>query len=202
MHIIAAFDKVIFCNADSKYTIVRMKTADRMIPEDAKSPYKYRDHLIRFTAVGYDLPQTDAIQVELDGEWVEGKFGVELRVEQWQEIVPPTIEGISRPVLLPFGNVNGQLVFGAAEIMHECGTGIYVTGFNGGNCNPTTGNFSYGIEGFAFRNGKITHPVREMVITGNMLTLWSRLIHAGNDARACTRWQIPSLSFEKVDFSG
>ena len=59
-----------------------------------------------------------------------------------------------------------------------------------------------GIEGFAFRNGKITHPVREMVITGNMLTLWSRLIHAGNDARACTRWQIPSLSFEKVDFSG
>ena len=116
--------------------------------------------------------------------------------------IPPTIEGISRPVLLPFGNDNGQQVFGAAEIMHECGTGIYVTGFNGGNCNPTTGNFSYGIEGFAFRNGKITHPVREMVITGNMLTLWSRLIHAGNDARACTRWQIPSLSFEKVDFSG
>ena len=26
MHIIAAFDKVIFCNADSKYTIVRMKS--------------------------------------------------------------------------------------------------------------------------------------------------------------------------------
>lgn len=94
MNIIAAFDKVIFCNADSKYTVARLKTADRMIPEDAKNPYKYRDHLIRFTAVGYDLPQTDAIQIELDGEWVDGKFGKQLQVKHWHEIVPPTIEGI------------------------------------------------------------------------------------------------------------
>ncbi len=94
MSIIAAFDKVIFCNADSKYTVARLKTADRMIPEDARSPYKYRDHLIRFTAVGYDLPQTDAIQIELEGEWVDGKYGKQFQVKHWQEIVPPTIEGI------------------------------------------------------------------------------------------------------------
>ena len=86
-------------------------------------------------------------------------------------------------------------------MMSRCGSGIYVTGFNGGNCNPTTGNFSYGIEGFAFKKGKIIHPVKEMVITGNMLELWNRLVFAGNDARPCTRWQIPSLCFENVDFS-
>lgn len=86
-------------------------------------------------------------------------------------------------------------------MISECGSGIYVTGFNGGNCNPTTGNFSYGIEGFAFRNGKITHPVREMVITGNITELWNKLKAAGNDARPCTRWQIPSLCFADVFFS-
>ena len=113
--------------------------------------------------------------------------------------IKPTVEGVSRPVLMPYGE--GSLLAGAGEIMSKCGSGIYVTGFNGGNCNQTTGNFSYGIEGFAFNDGKITHPVREMVITGNMITLWNSLLYAGNDARACTRWQIPSLCFENVDFS-
>lgn len=116
----------------------------------------------------------------------------------------PTVEGVSRPVLLPYSR-DGRLpedgISDAAKIMEAAGSGIYVTGFNGGNCNSTTGNFSYGIEGFAFRDGKITHPVREMVITGNMISLWNNLVCAGNDARACTRWQIPTLCFENVDFS-
>ena len=65
-----------------------------MIPTDARSPYHYHDHLIRFTAVGYDLPQTDKIQVDLDGQWVNGKYGLQLQVEHWREVIPPTIEGI------------------------------------------------------------------------------------------------------------
>ncbi len=111
----------------------------------------------------------------------------------------PTIEGVSRPVLMPY---NCGQDTGASALMKLCGEGIYVTGFNGGNCNPVTGDFSYGIEGFAFRDGKILHPIREMLITGNMMTLWNSLMAAGDDARACTRWQIPSLAFENVDFSG
>ena len=71
----------------------------------------------------------------------------------------------------------------------------------GGNCNPATGDFSFGIEGFAFNDGKISHPVREMLITGNMMTLWNSFIAAGTDARECTRWQIPSLAFDDVSFS-
>ena len=81
------------------------------------------------------------------------------------------------------------------------GSGILVTGFNGGNCNGATGDFSFGIEGFAFSRGKITHPVREMLITGNILDLWSNLTAAGTDARRCTRWQIPTLAFDNVSFS-
>lgn len=117
----------------------------------------------------------------------------------------PTIEDISRPTFVPF--IKGkdctkeEKDLSLNAFMHLFGNGILVTGFNGGNCNPVTGDFSFGIEGFAFSRGKITHPVKEMLITGNMMTLWNNLVAAGNDARECTRWQVPSLVFEDVSFS-
>lgn len=117
----------------------------------------------------------------------------------------PTVEDISRPCLMPF--IKGKDLISAEKelslnaILRLCGNGILVTGFNGGNCNPATGDFSFGIEGFAFSKGKKTHPVREMLITGNIITLWNNLSAAGNDARECTRWQIPTLAFEDVSFS-
>ncbi|GAB6393881.1 MAG: TldD/PmbA family protein [Bacteroidales bacterium] len=80
--------------------------------------------------------------------------------------------------------------------------GILVTGFNGGNCNSSTGDFSYGVEGFLIENGKLAQPISEMNITGNMLTLWSSLAEAGNDPRTSSAWRIPSLLFDGVDFSG
>jgi exodeoxyribonuclease V alpha subunit len=50
--------------------------------------------MLRFTAVGYELPRTKAVELELDGEWVESKYGYQLQVEQWQEIVPQTADGL------------------------------------------------------------------------------------------------------------
>jgi PmbA protein len=35
-----------------------------------------------------------------------------------------------------------------------------------------------------------------------MLTLWSKLVEAGNDPRLSSNWRIPSLLFDNVDFSG
>lgn len=80
--------------------------------------------------------------------------------------------------------------------------GILITGFNGGNCNSTTGDFSYGVEGFLIEKGKLTQPISEMNATGNMLSLWSNLVETGNDPRLISSWRIPSLLFEGVDFSG
>jgi PmbA protein len=80
--------------------------------------------------------------------------------------------------------------------------GILVTGFNGGNSNGTTGDFSYGIEGFLVENGKLTQPVSEMNITGNFKDLWLNLAAVGNDVYTGSSWLVPSLVFDKVDFSG
>lgn len=94
MGIVAAFDKVLYFNPASQYTVLRMKTADMMIPDAARSPYRYRDHLIRFAVSGYDLPQTDAVKIEIDGEWEDGKYGYQFKVQHWREVVPPTIDGV------------------------------------------------------------------------------------------------------------
>lgn len=80
--------------------------------------------------------------------------------------------------------------------------GILITGFNGGNCNSTTGDFSYGVEGFLIEKGKLTQPISEMNVTGNMISLWSNLVETGNDPRLFSSWRIPSLLFDGVDFSG
>lgn len=80
--------------------------------------------------------------------------------------------------------------------------GILITGFNGGNTNGTTGDFSYGIEGFLIEKGKLVMPVSEMNITGNMKQLWADLIEVGNDVYENSSWRMPSLMFKDVDFSG
>ena len=117
----------------------------------------------------------------------------------------PTVEDASRPCLMPYMKgkelADGEISVSLKDILQFCRNGILVTGFNGGNTNPVTGDFSFGIEGFAFSKGKITHPVREMLITGNLKDLWNSLIAAGTDARPSSRWQIPSIAFENVSFS-
>ena len=79
---------------------------------------------------------------------------------------------------------------------------IIVEGFNGGNHNPATGDFSYGIEGQAILPDGRTVPVKEMLITGNFITLWQHLADVLDDARPCAPKSIPSLIFDAVDFSG
>ena len=116
--------------------------------------------------------------------------------------IAPTVESASVPYfsLEEFAPEHRNLSH--TDMVKVMGTGILVTGFNGGNCNGLTGDFSYGIEGFYFENGEILFPVREMNISGNIVSLWQNLALVGNDARTCSRWLIPSLAFENVDFTG
>lgn len=116
--------------------------------------------------------------------------------------VGATIEGPSVPKFSSSAYKDEFRSLSLQDMIKIVDTGILVTGFNGGNCNTTTGDFSYGVEGFYIKDGIIQHPIREMNITGNMIQLWNNLIFTGNDARSATRWQIPSIAFEDVDFTG
>lgn len=87
------------------------------------------------------------------------------------------------------------------DILDLCGSGILVTDFNGGNCNSATGDFSYGVSGFLFENGKITSPIDSMLITGNITDLWSNLLAAGSDPIPGMSRQVPTLAFRDVTFN-
>ena len=106
----------------------------------------------------------------------------------------PTIEDATRPKVMPYGGCKTR-----DDVLRKVGNGLYITGFNGGNSNTSTGDFSYGIEGFAFEDGQITHPVREMLVTGNFIDLWNHFIAAADDARLCMSKLIPTLAFENID---
>ena len=108
----------------------------------------------------------------------------------------PTVEDATRVKVLPVGGCKTL-----DELLEATGDCILVTGFNGGNSNPVTGNFSYGIEGFLVHGGKRVHPVRELLITGNFLQLWNNLVATADDARPCLSKLIPSLAFTNVDIS-
>ena len=110
----------------------------------------------------------------------------------------PTVEDATRPKVLPWPRAG----LDRDAILRQCGSGILVTDFNGGNSNPVTGDFSYGIEGYFFEEGHLVRPVSGMLMTGNFLTLWSRLLAVGDDARPCQSKLVPTLAFAEVDFSG
>ncbi len=108
----------------------------------------------------------------------------------------PTVEDITRAKVLPTGGCKT-----CQDVLAKAGDCIYVTGFNGGNSSAVTGNFSYGIEGFMVKDGKIQYPVHEMLMTGNFKELWNNLLAAAEDARECMSRIVPTLAFTNVNIS-
>ena len=94
MSYVAVYDRTIFYNPSNKYCIISVKSNDQSIPAKARSAYQHRDRMIRFVAVGYELPRTDKVSMVLDGEWQDGKHGYQLQVEKCEEIVPQTAAGV------------------------------------------------------------------------------------------------------------
>jgi len=80
--------------------------------------------------------------------------------------------------------------------------GILITGFIGGNSNPTTGDTSIGIIGQLFEDGELTQAVAEMNIADNHLKFWNKLVEVGNDPWLYSGRNTPSLAFENVVVSG
>ena len=88
------------------------------------------------------------------------------------------------------------------ELITNAENAIIVTDFNGGNCDSSTGNFSYGIEGFLIQDGQMVQPVSGMNITGNILDAWQRVTALGNDFDPWETELLPSIVFADVHFGG
>lgn len=91
---------------------------------------------------------------------------------------------------------------GQEELLRAVGDGFLVTGFLGGNSNPTTGDFSLGMNGFRIRGGTRAEPIAEMNVSGNHLAFWRGLSAVGNDPYPWSPLATPTLVFEGASLAG
>ena len=89
-----------------------------------------------------------------------------------------------------------------AEIAGDLDRAILVTGFLGGNSNPSTGDFSFGIRGLLLERGEVVQSLSEMNVSGNILQLLEQLVEVGSDVWTWSATRSPTLHFEGVQFSG
>ena len=81
------------------------------------------------------------------------------------------------------------------------GTGLYVTGMIGSTINPNTGDYSRGANGFWVENGRISHPVHECTVAGNLIDMLARIV-PGNDGRVHTGRVVPSILIDGLMLAG
>ena len=71
-----------------------------------------------------------------------------------------------------------------AEIIAGVDRGLYAVSFAGGQVEPATGDFVFGVsEGYLIEGGKVTAPVRGATLIGNSLQVLSRIDAIGNDLK-------------------
>ena len=87
------------------------------------------------------------------------------------------------------------------DLLAQMGTGLLVTSMIGATINATTGDYSRGASGWWVQNGKISHPVHECTVAGNLRDMLMRIIPA-NDARAHLSIRVPSLLIDGMTLAG
>jgi PmbA protein len=107
----------------------------------------------------------------------------------------PTVSDISN-LVVPAGSRT------PADILADRDWIILVDGFLGGNSNPTTGRYSFGIRGTLYEGGKAISPISEMNITGSIFDLLDGFAEAASDTWTNGACRSPSLLFDAVQFSG
>jgi TldD protein len=69
-----------------------------------------------------------------------------------------------------------------ADIIGEVKHGLYAVSFAGGQVEPATGNFVFGLsEGYLIEGGKVTAPVKGATLIGSSLEVLSRIDAVGSD---------------------
>ena len=69
------------------------KTKDENVPKTARGRNS-TFNCFEFTAVGYNLPTTNAVSVDFEGEWEKSQYGQQFKVDTYTEKAPQTKDGV------------------------------------------------------------------------------------------------------------
>lgn len=90
-----------------------------------------------------------------------------------------------------------------AELLARMGSGLLVTDVMGMHtADAISGDFSVGASGLWIEGGRVAHPVKEAVISGNLLDFFGAVAGLGDDLRFYGRLGSPSILFGPTDISG
>ncbi len=87
------------------------------------------------------------------------------------------------------------------ELMADIKSGFYVTSLMGHGINMVTGDYSRGASGFWIENGKLTHPVSEVTVAGNLKDMFLAMTPA-NDLEFRMAVNAPTLRVEGMTVAG
>ncbi|KJU84590.1 peptidase U62 modulator of DNA gyrase [Candidatus Magnetobacterium bavaricum] len=83
------------------------------------------------------------------------------------------------------------------------GRGLLITDVMGVHtANRISGDFSVGASGLWIEDGRLSHPVKEAVISGNLITLLKNISALGDDLCFYGNIGTPALMVNDVDISG
>jgi len=89
------------------------------------------------------------------------------------------------------------------EIIKVVDKGVYIIEVMGMHtANPVSGDFSVGISGIYIEKGEFKYPVKETVISGNILEVFKNIKAVGNDLNFFGNIGSPTLLVEGIDISG
>lgn len=98
--------------------------------------------------------------------------------------------------------VSGTHVVSKGRLFGAIDKGLYVTDAMGiHTANPITGDFSVGVTGLWVEKGEIAFPVKEAVLSGNILEFFEKIEAVGDDLRFYGNIGAPSLIIPGVDIS-
>ena len=87
------------------------------------------------------------------------------------------------------------------DLLSIADEGLMVCSMIGSSINPNNGDYSRGAAGFWFKNGKITYPVNECTIAGNLLQMIKNMKIA-NDSKPYLSRRVPSILINDMTIAG
>jgi PmbA protein len=87
-------------------------------------------------------------------------------------------------------------------IIRSISKGLYVTELVGFGVNPVTGDYSRGAVGLWIENGEIAHPVEEVTIAGNLLTMLQSIEAVGSDLQLRHAVAAPTVMIGRMTVAG
>ena len=91
------------------------------------------------------------------------------------------------------------------ELFKEVGNGVYITEVSGlhAGLNSRSGNFSLQSTGFMIENGKLTHGLDIITVSGNLVDLFMGISEVGSDSKEfASGAKCPSVLLKKIAVSG